>query len=545
VTRSGHMAGACPDAADAAVDALPGAAPGAVHAQLAAANGEERCALHLPAASIAKPATADASTCMQSTTAVQTGDEGNAVAHGGWRTVHRSAELRRSLSPLRPRPVRPGSGGAPAKRSAAVPAQRAFGSAARFAAGPDSGAARHAAGATGQLSRPAGRPRTAGRLRLLLNKQPPAPAARTHQAAGQSQHDEPPTPRPCPPAPHEIQPEASSSDSASSALGAAPQADAEAQTEGCMSPRTALNLLRDALADGTAAAGAGHPMHPLQVRRYSCTCCCQRFGALALHDVVAMLRTAQARQHTCFAADSQQDWLCAQDTTRLTRLRATRVVVHSLTAASREDLAAIARRRRQVVRDLAVLRAQLALGPERLVPRPMRATAAVAAQEMPTRGAHACCNTCSQNIGAHLLQAVRRQHCSRPGLAGSLGIWVSLLLRITGPRSLLVSPAMTRSMTDCLRFCCAWHRAATAAATGDRASVDACAGSRRRVPRRRAGGAGNEAAPEAGAARAAGRGGGRAAAAAAAGAPGRVRRQRLGKESIRYATSLQLFPDAR
>ena len=94
--------------------------------------------------------------------------------------------------------------------------------------------------------------------------------------------------------------------------------------------------------------------------------------------------------------------VAAQDTRRLTRLRATRVVVHSLTAASHTDLAAIARRRRHVVRDLAVLRAQLAPGPERLVPRPMRAAAATAAPELPIRGAHACCKTCSKNIGAYL-----------------------------------------------------------------------------------------------------------------------------------------------
>ncbi len=250
----------------AAVGALPGTAPGAAHDQPAAADGEERRALHLPAASVARPASVDACTSMQTTAAVQTGDDGDAVAHDARRTVRRSAELRRSLSPLRPRPVRPGSGGAPAKRSAAVPAQRAFGSAARFSAGPDPGAQRLATAATGQPIRPAGRPRTAGRLRLLLNKQPPAPAAPVQQAAGHEHLDEAPSPRPCPPAPHEIQSEARSSDFASSPPGAAPLADAEAQTEGCMSPRTAFNLLRDALADGTAAHGAGHPMHPLQVR---------------------------------------------------------------------------------------------------------------------------------------------------------------------------------------------------------------------------------------------------------------------------------------
>ena len=78
--------------------------------------------------------------------------------------------------------------------------------------------------------------------------------------------------------------------------------------------------------------------------------------------------------------------------------------MHSLAAASHDDLAVIARRRRQVVRDLAVLRAQLTpSGPERLVPRPTRAATAVAAPEVPVRGAHACCCTRSAGIGAYFL----------------------------------------------------------------------------------------------------------------------------------------------
>lgn len=83
---------------------------------------------------------------------------------------------RRSRSPLMPRPVRPGSGGAPAQRG--VPAQKGFGSAPRLSntASANGGGFLRRGGGRGASasspsqveSRPGLRPQTATRLRLLL-----------------------------------------------------------------------------------------------------------------------------------------------------------------------------------------------------------------------------------------------------------------------------------------------------------------------------------------------------------------------------------------
>ena len=82
---------------------------------------------------------------------------------------------------------------------------------------------------------------------------------------------------------------------------------------------------------------------------------------------------------------------CLQDTSRLIRLRAARVVLHSLVAKGHEGLAVIARRWREVIRDLAVLRALLAQGTERFLPRPCRAAAAAPGSPRRPGADGSCC----------------------------------------------------------------------------------------------------------------------------------------------------------